>query len=202
MWRRCTGCNKIKAFYEFRGHPKGSFGLQSRCLECEKLYYINNKEASRKRVKRYRKRHPERSKKSSYNSNKRLLQKDPDYFKNWRASNIDKCREAERRYAKNNPFKIAAKSARRRLKRLNQTVNLSDVEKYMVQVLYFESNELGSDYEVDHIVPVSKGGSDSPYNLQVISREENIKKSDKLNCRVNGLRIYWKAGELVRETNG
>jgi HNH endonuclease len=38
-------------------------------------------------------------------------------------------------------------------------------------------------HEVDHIIPISKGGLHHPDNLQYLSRSENRKKSNKLNWR-------------------
>lgn len=202
MWRQCTKCNKIKPFYEFRKHSKGTFCLQSRCIWCEKQYNRNRKEENKYRMRKYRKKYPERAKKASYVSNRNLLERDPNYFKSWQKANKEKCRIAERKYSKNNLDKIAAKSARRRVVRKNNTVVLTDIEKDMVQILYTKSKELGSNYEVDHITPVSLGGSDHPLNLQIISTIENNRKSNKLDYEVKGLRIYWKEDMFIEEYNG
>lgn len=34
--------------------------------------------------------------------------------------------------------------------------------------------------EIDHVVPKSKGGTNENFNLQVLSKEENLRKSNKL----------------------
>ncbi len=39
---------------------------------------------------------------------------------------------------------------------------------------------LQNGYEVDHIVPLSKGGTNYPYNLQLLTKECNRRKGNKI----------------------
>ncbi len=60
----------------------------------------------------------------------------------------------------------------------NQTPENVDVEA--LQQIYL-NRPVG--HEVDHIHPVSKGGLHSPENLQYLPKQQNRKKSNKLNWR-------------------
>jgi len=60
-------------------------------------------------------------------------------------------------------------------KRKNQTPN--DVDIKALQQIYLDCP---SGHEVDHIIPVSKGGLHSPENLQYLTISENRKKSNKI----------------------
>lgn len=53
---------------------------------------------------------------------------------------------------------------------------------------------------IDHIIPVSKGGSDSQDNLQAISKKENIKKADKLPKELKEDKRFGDPFEVDEET--
>jgi|11BtaG_2_1085332.scaffolds.fasta_scaffold01082_4 5-methylcytosine-specific restriction endonuclease McrA len=61
--------------------------------------------------------------------------------------------------------------------------NLSQEERDAVISIYNESKRLtketGVQHHVDHIKPLAKGGRHHPSNLQILTAEENLKKSDK-----------------------
>lgn len=42
------------------------------------------------------------------------------------------------------------------------------------------SNKPGVEYHVDHIIPLAKGGPHFPWNLQVITKAENLSKGAKI----------------------
>ena len=68
-------------------------------------------------------------------------------------------------------------SARRRARIRNQTPKLTEEEKQKIQQFYLDC-PIG--YEVDHIIPISKGGLHHPDNLQIITKTENRKKWAKI----------------------
>ena len=99
------------------------------------------------------------------------------YGKKWRENN----RDITNMYA-----------SRYKVKKRNQTPELTSNEKDKVILYYKVSQQLGPDWEVDHILPVSKGGSDHPDNLQVVTTEYNRSKSNNLNFRKPKALEYWR----------
>ena len=61
---------------------------------------------------------------------------------------------------------------------------LSSVESLMIKYRYQDarrlSKETGTEYHVDHIIPLAKGGPHLPWNLQVITKDENLSKGAKI----------------------
>ena len=107
----------------------------------------------------------------------RLANKEKDGL--YRLAHKEQEREYCRKYRKKNRDKVNALSAKHRARKLNQTPNLSQEEKFEMQAIYKMAQELG--YEVDHIRPISKGGLHHPDNLQIIPAKENRRKSAKLD---------------------
>jgi 5-methylcytosine-specific restriction endonuclease McrA len=83
---------------------------------------------------------------------------------------------------------LAAKQARQAMRRAVQKratpVNLSKADRIRIRQLFEKRNKLteitGVEHHVDHIIPLSRGGSHHPDNMQVITALENIKKGSKL----------------------
>ena len=71
----------------------------------------------------------------------------------------------------------AGETAKYRTKKSNQTSELTENEQKKVRLYYQIREYMGEDWHVDHIRPISKGGSDHPDNLQIIPKELNFRKS-------------------------
>ena len=69
------------------------------------------------------------------------------------------------------------RGARRRANMAKATVPLSSKEKQQIMEIY---KNCPTGYEVDHIIPISKGGKHHPSNLQYLTAEENRSKSNKI----------------------
>jgi 5-methylcytosine-specific restriction endonuclease McrA len=108
------------------------------------------------------------------------------WHKKWRDSNPGVRLEYNRQYSKEhyarNPEYYAAKADKRR--RGMKEWPCSEVESLMIKYRYQDarrlSKETGTEYHVDHIIPLAKGGPHLPWNLQVITKDENLSKGAKI----------------------
>ncbi len=99
----------------------------------------------------------------------------------WRAANVEIERERCRNWCKRNMGKVLAKNARWRAAR--RKARIGDIKA--IAKIYARAREFRKWFkvEVDHIIPLSKGGAHSPENLQIIHAFENSRKKDRLNYR-------------------
>lgn len=102
-------------------------------------------------------------------------------------------KEKDKRWGLANPAKLKYKrvitSSKYRAAKLNATPkNLSKEDWDKIDSFYKEAkrleNETGIKYHVDHIVPLQGRngikGAHAPWNLQILTAKENLKKSNKL----------------------
>jgi hypothetical protein len=116
--------------------------------------------------------------------------------------NREKMAQTSRDWAKANPDKIRAKArefeSRKRAIKRNCMVELTELEKEAIAGTYMQCERLNEilgrrTFEVDHTVPLSKGGKHHPNNLQVVptkwNREKNNRHSERwevpYGCDVN-----------------
>jgi 5-methylcytosine-specific restriction endonuclease McrA len=108
--------------------------------------------------------------------NKRLQQ-----MKDWYANNTITKRTQQKAWSSNNPGKTNAISAKRRARKRKLTP--AEIDSQKISKFYEEaqllSRAIGIPFQVDHVVPLDKGGLHSEYNLRVISRSENCSKLTK-----------------------
>ena len=172
----CLGCNQELSFLEYTKAKLGKFGLRSKCKNCRAKEAIDynsiHKETVSARGKRYRE---ERAKQISAQraihtaQNKERL---AEYQKQWRLAN---------------PGKSNARTARRRAARRKAIPKWLTKEHYLeTEAKYIEavnkSKETGIPHEVDHEIPLRGDnvcGLHVPWNLKVITKSENRKKSKK-----------------------
>ncbi len=199
--KTCITCKRLKEASKFHKKKDAKDGLKSSCVVCclgygrkhyklnkkkilmkQQEYYLENKEKILTRCFTY------------YISNKeKILTRCNNYYATNREgilayrhqhylNNTEIINARNRKYAVTNKNTMNAIAARYRATKLNQTPPDADMKK--IGVFYAEatrlSKETGIRHDVDHIIPISKGGLHHQGNLQVLTKTENCSKGAKL----------------------
>ena len=102
--------------------------------------------------------------------------------KAWRLANPEREVARNLKWAQENPGKANAKNAKRKATKLAQTPEDANIK--LIQALYTRAAWLretfGVEIEVDHIIPLSKGGEHTMSNLQLLPMYLNRQKGAKL----------------------
>ena len=111
------------------------------------------------------------------------------YMAKYRLANKEKIVFKSAKYAAENKERFANKSANRRAMKFGATIYMTKEDKAKVVELYTIARDatklFGYDWEVDHIVPLTKGGLHKLSNLQVVPMSWNRSKNNR-NCDT-----YW-----------
>lgn len=107
----------------------------------------------------------------------------------WSAKNPEKVKLYAAKTKANNKGKVNANTVKRRLAKINRTPKwLTADEHWMIEQIYdlaaLRTKMFGFAWHVDHIFPLQGklvSGLHTPYNLQVISGVDNVRKSNKFN---------------------
>jgi hypothetical protein len=159
--KTCKWCNTEKSFDNFYKTKTAKDGLQSHCKDCHSKYnskkYYENHEENRKRLSNYYHENHEvekENRRSHYRNNKST------YLFNY--------------YKREDRLKLATPSW------------LTNEMLQEIKLIYKRRQELSEsttiEYHVDHIIPIQGGnvcGLHVPWNLQILTAEENLRKSNK-----------------------
>ena len=189
--KTCNKCNIEKDLSCFGKNKAMKDGLHSSCKEC--INAINRKfskenpeakkEYSRKWVRENKEKHAAYNKQWIANNR----EKSTAYSKKWQSLNKEYVTEYRKQHKLTNRAAYTALENKRRASKLLRTPTWL-TEEHLNQIkLEFElaawcTKVIGVKYEVDHIVPLqgkTVSGLHVPWNLQVITKTDNIKKSNK-----------------------
>ena len=185
---RCLSCfARYMRDYRKKDHVKQS--------EIRRNYYLANKDKLIENNKKWRAANPEKVKESLA----KWRAENKDYFIKWSANNRDRERLRAATWRKNNPEKVREINARyasankeymqikAHKRRAAQRKNGGSLSRGITEKLYKLQRgmcaccgePLGDDYNIDHIIPLALGGSNSDVNVQLLKAKCNRKKSSK-----------------------
>lgn len=210
-YKKCCICKNDKLLIDFSKDKSNANGRSNKCILCKnsmsREFKKKNKEKIRKKSQEYYKKNKEKI--SEYNKNRYI--KKAEHIKKiakiWRQNNKEKVRENRRnyernnkekmkekrkRYVSNNRDKISLKNSRR--KALKRKSVHPDLNNNIYTVYYNMKNRLeqclGIKYNIDHILPIARGGYHHHLNLQVIPADLNFVKNDNLKFK-HPILIHW-----------
>ena len=167
-YRTCITCNQTLCDTEFYVDKSKKSGFASECIVCKKqrskLWRSNNKQAHRDYSRNWIKEHPEQARTTS---------------KLWAARNKDKVQASRDKWNEANKEII-------RLKTLNRRARLKKAKTYLVtdkdikKMLRQPCNYCGAKAtQIDHVLPLVKGGTHSVGNLAPACASCNGSKAGK-----------------------
>lgn len=153
----CKKCNKNKLLADFSKSSITKDSLQTKCKDCDRAYYLNNKKHK------------------------------IAYQNTWALSNPAKISLHQKTWALNNRHRKVSWQSKRRCSQLQRTPSwLTSEQNREIEQVYKEAKELqwlsNEPLEVDHIVPLqgkNVSGLHVPWNLQILPVSLNCIKGNR-----------------------
>lgn len=180
---KCVGCGNVVP--EDREHVQWNErdGFYSRCLPC---HNVRGAAASRK----YAANHPEKVLQAARNEYKKRKEEKPEYLteksreaaKRWREKNRELYRQRCREWAQRNPEKLKAQAHKRRSWKVAAQGHhtAEDLARMFIDqagLCCYCEVPMGARWTVDHMIPLSRGGSNNWDNIGLCCGSCNRRKN-------------------------
>ena len=176
--KRCLYCGRFLAIYSFHWANRKKRYRQPYCKKCQ-----------RNRAILWRMDNPDQRDRKEYN--KQWKGNNVDYWKHYAEGHKEYIKKYRSCWAEENRGKLNGYEANRRALKLNQYDPTTDLEKVaeLYKLAFTLSKKTLQSYEVDHIIPLSKGGTGHEKNLQIITAHQNRSKHNDENSTITGITI-------------
>lgn len=150
----------------------------------EKQYRLQNKERLRQNMRRWRKENPDRDKENRVSWIVRNAGRHRQKSRKWREENRERDRFLNKRWRRNNPGKqktimFNRNCATRGVRQAIRHGLIDDMLSSQNWLCNYCSKDIKNGFHVDHKNPVSRGGGNSPENLQLLCPQCNLSKGAK-----------------------
>jgi hypothetical protein len=206
--KKCNDCKNLKQFIDFNKDSRAKDGLCLYCRDCrksqkkkeysrdkenilsqQKKYRDGNKQAIKERSAKFRAKNGDKIRARQNEAYHKEKEKRLDYARKRYAENKEVIKGRVKQYCKENRSKVAAIKAKYRAAKYQATPNwLTKKHLQEIEEFYTLAQELawlneGEVLQVDHIVPLQGKdicGLHVPWNLQILTKADNIRKFNKL----------------------
>jgi 5-methylcytosine-specific restriction endonuclease McrA len=174
--RRVSNPDKVRAVYRAwkQRNPEVAKAATER-------WRANNPEKLRQQARRKYRKHRERILAVQRDYNTRNSKRIVARVLAWAKENPDRVRRNSRNWNARNPDKVRLNGARQAARRRNAPGTFSDAD--ICRLFVFQEGECVycrrwlDKYHIDHVVPLARGGSNDPSNLQLLCRSCNSHKA-------------------------
>jgi len=187
MVKKCVKCKKFKDLSKYGKYAAGKDGLNSTCKPCradiQRQYSAKNEVKEKNRKRKWARENPEKTNKWNRNNPEHIKQwkADRDYNRKYRLQNLEREKERLRKYSKTHSGEKNALNRKRYISKIRATPPwLTREHLENIKQIYIKAKNSGM--HVDHIVPLkgkNVSGLHVPWNLQIISASDNIKKGNR-----------------------
>lgn len=182
--KQCSKCKK-----ELFSTPENFYRLSSTCRECRRLWRQNRYKRHRVEEADYRRRYYKEHREHELalcaiyqDKNRKCMRA---YARIWYWNNRDRSSASNRRWRVENKATKLRMIKQRRYASEAGAVGGSTIEdvftiyKTQLGLCYYCDESLSGKYTIDHKIPLSRGGSNWPYNLCLACRSCNSSKKNK-----------------------
>lgn len=180
--KNCSKCKQYKNIDNFHQDNSRRDGYCHKCKECVRQYYVEHNEGLKARSAAWKKANPGKYKAYLKAWNQENKGRCFAYSKRYRENNLDKRRQYESDYKVQNRERYTIHQ--RNYRALKAKADGSHTQKEIEQM--YEDQEgrcaycsiaLEGKYHVDHMVPISRGGTNGWENLAITCAFCNLRKN-------------------------